>query len=291
MLELGCVVVASCDGEQRVGQIVAVRSCAAGPLYDVSFERDMKKALLEDELKVASRREVQAMLAWCSLDPELNAILESPQGPMRASLRHIASSAWPEHAQGFLGHDSVLSDSPMPPTTSRSEAGSHAGTHAPSSPAAMRDVLLRQEYAAWLAKAMDSLGQDARSASVAIAQATRHLVGGRVAVHDQGAWCLGTVRRAAQGNGGVTYTVEVLDELCEYAEDEVCALADVPYCEHAHRLGARARMVAEGHESDASFEGVICRVERDEDEMSYALLFDDGDVFEGLVADDLIALG
>jgi hypothetical protein len=45
--------------------------------------------------------------------------------------------------------------------------------------------------------------------------------------------------------------------------------------------------VADGYEGDDAFVGTICKLEETETGVEYSLMFDDGDILEGLLAADL----
>lgn len=150
---------------------------------------------------------------------------------------------------------------------------------------ARRDALLRQEYQRRLAAALASFAQ----ADGGPAPAARFSPHELVAIHQNSSWTLGQVRSAELAKGSVRYVVDTADDTGHYQEDELSALADIPEREGCLRLGSRARMVGGQDADGGAFEGVICHIETGE-VVLHSLLFDDGDIFEELTAQDLIPL-
>ena len=145
-------------------------------------------------------------------------------------------------------------------------------------------AVLRQRYAAFLTQTLDRMEQE-REGMQAAGDALFD-VGQTVAVLDDNSFSLGVVCMVSRSGDGIRYEVDVLGETLRVGES---SLADLACAEMgtAYRLGSRARFVAEGYEGDEAFAGAICKVERTEEEYEYSLMFDDGDILEGLSAADL----
>ena len=94
------------------------------------------------------------------------------------------------------------------------------------------------------------------------------------------------VSLVARDGEDIRYEVDVLGETLRLDESHILALSDVE-TEAAHHLGGRARFVADGYEGDDAFVGTICKLEETETGVEYSLMFDDGDILEGLLAADL----
>lgn len=154
----------------------------------------------------------------------------------------------------------------------------------------IRRALLRQAYAEFLQHALEALmANEAESACDANAEQggasiARYAVGEHVAVREDEAWLLGTVFRAVRKGGEVTYTIEALGDVRIVSEQDLMSATDAP----CPALGSRAYLVAEGHEADDDFAGTICKAEPSGDAWVFSLAFDDGDILEGLLAEDVI---
>lgn len=150
-----------------------------------------------------------------------------------------------------------------------------------------RDVLLRHQYTMFLARALSEL--DASQPAEGQMPEARFGLGDKVALREDDALVLGIVRGRAVRNAQAHYLVETLGEERMVPEDAVLALGE-SYAGHTGqgmRLGERVRFVAPGHENDDDFLGVVCSVRRAGQGAEYAILFDDGDVLEGLSSADL----
>ena len=147
-----------------------------------------------------------------------------------------------------------------------------------------RAAVLRQDYVAFLSQAVE-----ARDRAVPGLQGkgdARFAPGDVVALRRASAWLLGTVRGVARVAEGIRYDVETTDELVRAAEQDLVVPHDAP-CTSTVFLGRRMRFVADGYEQDAAYEGVVCMVEGADGQLEFALMFDDGDVLEGLTESDL----
>ena len=147
-----------------------------------------------------------------------------------------------------------------------------------------RMALLRQRYVAFLSRAVDERAG-------AHEQETGNLrpsfeVGQEVSLEQGNTWLYGVVRGVALLNEKLEYEVEAAGELIRAREDLLNALAERRHSEGVW-LGRRMRFVVPGFEQDDAYCGVVCVVDKTEDEITYSLMFDDGDVIEGLSAHDL----
>lgn len=147
-----------------------------------------------------------------------------------------------------------------------------------------RRAVLRNEHAMFLRKAMARLQEpEAEAARLT----TSFSVGDRLALRQDEAFDLCVVSGMRRQDGEVLVQVDCMGDVRFASEGDLLRLADVPRPEHGLVLGGRARFVVDGKEDDESYEGVICRIEREDDGWHFSLTFDDGDVFEDLVAADL----
>lgn len=155
----------------------------------------------------------------------------------------------------------------------------------PLSQGSNRDTYLRQRYVESLTKAMQHMRSVQRERCHE--QHARFDVGQQLAMRDGSTWILATVRGVVQAADGVRYDVDALSEARRVNEgelsslDRACGVAELD-------LGARARFVVAGYEQDDAYVGTICAIEQSGGSWEYAILFDDGDVLEGLSANDLI---
>lgn len=171
-------------------------------------------------------------------------------------------------AAGMALEDSAAQGHAMPPT-----------------PETIRDQWLRQRYLAWLSEAIERVRQGATTVA-----SGRFAPADTVVVSIGDAWCLGCVARVVREPAGIAYDVEIEGELEHHAEDALSTPyeANVP---GRLALGDRVRLASSGHAGDPDFEGTLCRVEVEGDALTYALAFDDGDIFWGLGEADLVLLG
>jgi hypothetical protein len=153
--------------------------------------------------------------------------------------------------------------------------------------ASERDVLLRREYVAFLARARAAFDADATTSDAVVP--ARFAVGEYVAVRDGASFALGRVMGVSISNHEASYVLEVMGENRRVGEDALCDLSDAP-SSLGLALGARARFVADGYEDDESFFGVVCGCAEDAEGPVFSLLFDDGDVLEDLRSADLALL-
>lgn len=152
-------------------------------------------------------------------------------------------------------------------------------------PTDAREGILRERHLRFLAGALAQA--QAGAADAAPADGLRFVPGDRVATRSAGAWQLATVRGCVRTHEGVRYELVLTDEVAYVGEEDVVALDEV-CADGSLRLGDRVRMLAEGHEADDAFVGVVCLVEPQAAGVSYGIVFDDGDVFEGLCDKDLV---
>lgn len=150
-----------------------------------------------------------------------------------------------------------------------------------------RDELLHQEFLQSLTVALANLRENAKASHVIEGG---HRIGDRLVVRRDKTLLLGTVRSRLQRNGGLVYQVEVEGEIESHPDGELERLEDVDFSGLPFRLGERCRLLAEGHEDDPDFEATVCRIERLDGKPSFSIAFDDGDVFEGLGAKNLLPL-
>jgi hypothetical protein len=147
-----------------------------------------------------------------------------------------------------------------------------------------RKAVLRQCYAAFLTKALDRLDREAEGIPSDVC--ARFEVGQSVAARDGSSLSLGVVSLVARDGESIRYEVDVLGETLRMDEAHIMALSDA-VIEATYQLGSRARFVADGYEGDDAFVGTICKLEETETGIEYSLMFDDGDILEGLLAADL----
>lgn len=146
-----------------------------------------------------------------------------------------------------------------------------------------RDALLRQEYVSTLVRARASLEQES---SLADALPTaRYAVGEYVVLQEGDTSSLGRVMGVSMRNQELCYTLEVMGETLRADEASLHELEGA--AADGIALGARARFVAPGYEDDDAFLGLVCSRAQDADGPVFAILFDDGDVLEGLRPTDL----
>lgn len=156
-----------------------------------------------------------------------------------------------------------------------------AGAHPVAS---AREALLRQRYVAFLSRVVDE--RTGAIEQVPDELSPRFEVGQEVSLKQDETWLYGVIRGVALLNERLEYEVEAAGELIRAQEDLLRALDDEQHAKGI-RLGQRMRFVAPGFEDDDAYCGVVCVVDKTEDEITYSLMFDDGDVIEGLSALDL----
>lgn len=100
-------------------------------------------------------------------------------------------------------------------------------------------------------------------------------------------WRLGRVVAVRARADSVRYELDVAGSQEVADQEALYELGKPPVAGVAFWLGQRARLVVAGHEQDDDYLGTICTVSRSAGTWSYDLMFDDGDVFEGLEASDL----
>lgn len=106
--------------------------------------------------------------------------------------------------------------------------------------------------------------------------------GDSVAIREGDAWVLGTITGVRWRGEQASYTMETMDGVQTHGEEEIATL-DAARCEAVRfSLGDRVRYVVAGHELDDDYLGIVCSVQMEGAGASYALQFDDGDIFEGL---------
>lgn len=145
-----------------------------------------------------------------------------------------------------------------------------------------RDAHLRKQYALFLARARAKMrhsqgGQD-EYANAAFG------IGDKIELRDGNARLLGVVAGITTRNAQVHYVVDAMDEQRCVPQTQVIRL-DVNAS--GLTLGARVRFVAQGHEEDEDFLGVVCSCKGSDQGDVFAIMFDDGDVMEDLSPDDL----
>lgn len=149
--------------------------------------------------------------------------------------------------------------------------------------ATLRQALLRQRYVAFLTRALAEFESGIEEGA---AGTTRFAVGERVKVREDDAFLLGTVRGIAHAKDEVLYDVEIMGERNRMGEECLEALVERE-TDAAFGLGERVRFLTSGYEDDDAFLGVVCAMSIEEDAWVYNIEFDDGDVLEGLAAQDL----
>lgn len=147
-----------------------------------------------------------------------------------------------------------------------------------------RMALLRQRYVAFLSRVVDE--RAGAFEQVPDELNPRFEVGQEVSLKQDETWLYGVIRGVALLNERLEYEVEAAGELIRAQENLLRALDDEQHAKGI-RLGQRMRFLASGFEDDDAYCGVVCVVDKTEDEITYSLMFDDGDVIEGLSALDL----
>lgn len=149
-----------------------------------------------------------------------------------------------------------------------------------------RDVFLLQRYVEVLTRALDRLegssDEDDRFQCMPLFE-----LGQRLAVREGDVWVLATVHGISRVGETVRYDVDAMSEMRRVDEQQLKVLDEVKVASGLG-LGARARFVVNGHEHDDAYAGTVCALAPTEDGWEYSLVFDDGDVLEGLAAQDLI---
>lgn len=150
-----------------------------------------------------------------------------------------------------------------------------------------RDALLRRQYTLFLAKALAKMKDGAGAGESALA--ARFALGAMVALRADDAIVLGVVKGCSTRNARTHYVVEALGEEQMVPEDRLEELRTVENSEGDGGicLGRRVRFVADGHEDDDDFLGIVCSISPSAGGERYAILFDDGDVLEDLSSSDL----
>lgn len=147
-----------------------------------------------------------------------------------------------------------------------------------------RRAVLRNDHVMFLRRAIERVqGSEVETGC----PSTSLSIGDRLALRQDEAYDLCVVSGMRRRDGNVFVQVDCMGDVRLVAEDDLLPLGDVPRPEQGLALGERARFVVEGREDDESYEGVICRVEREGESWHFSLVFDDGDVFEDLDTADL----
>ena len=160
-----------------------------------------------------------------------------------------------------------------------------AGSTAMAGREGRRRAVLRNEHVMFLRKAMACLQEPTAEAAHL---STSCSVGDRLALRSDGAFDLCVVSGMRRQHGNVLVQVDCMGDVRFATAENLLQLSDVPSPGHGLALGERARFVVAGKEDDGSYEGVICKVEREGDDWRFSLVFDDGDVFEDLDTNDLL---
>ena len=149
--------------------------------------------------------------------------------------------------------------------------------------ASERDAHLQKQYALFLARARAELGHGQRERAASASAAFG--IGDKIELREGNARLLGAVVGITMRDALVHYVVDVMGEQRCVSESQVARL-------DAHAsglaLGARVRFVAQGHEDDEDFLGVVCSCRSTERGDAFAIMFDDGDVMEDLSSNDLV---
>ena len=146
-----------------------------------------------------------------------------------------------------------------------------------------KDAFLRQRYAAFLTRALATMESDEDS----VAASSDFFVGDLVEVHTNNVRSLGTIRGVYQQNGNITYEVEVMGEVERLYESDIVRLRQSD-ADSGLQLGTRVRLVANGHEDDEAYVGILCSIEAVGNRAEYSIQFEDGDILGGLDASDII---
>lgn len=102
MFQLEDPVIVIQSGEQRIGEVVGLRTTPWGTLYDVSLEDVVCKALFEEDLCVASAEAMQALLGWYAIDPESQAAPPLQRDFLRRQLLRAEHAAYVQRALAKL---------------------------------------------------------------------------------------------------------------------------------------------------------------------------------------------
>ena len=235
-IAIGSIVCVTVAGEQRIGEVVGVRSVAGTPLFDVTCEQAVMRSRMADEIHLASEAEVMALLSYYAMDARSSDEAED------------------------------------------------------SDPHVLRDQLLAQEYATWLAQVLQSMR--AGEGSAPSADAAAYVTGEIICVREGTSWCLGRVESAQQRAEGIRYrVVRAEDEdTLSCPESDLTTIEELKERFGALAPGSRARLAIAGEEDNPDFEGTICRISECEGGPLFSLIFDDGDVFCEQTEDDLVPL-
>lgn len=112
-------------------------------------------------------------------------------------------------------------------------------------------------------------------------------MGSQVAWHDGDAWRLARVLGIRTLAAGLRYELDVCGACALASEQELSRVDELPVAP-IHGLGSRVRFLVPGHELDVDYEATVCAVVGDAAGATYDIVFNDGDVFEGLSADELL---
>lgn len=102
------------------------------------------------------------------------------------------------------------------------------------------------------------------------------------------AW--GFVQAAFVDENAIRYVVDALGEQMQLDEDRLRVPGQEKIPDHVPGLGSRVRFLTAGHEDDDEFLGRVCMVKKEVGDWVVSMVFDDGDVFEGLATADVVAV-
>ncbi|MDO4798455.1 MAG: hypothetical protein Q4A01_10630 [Coriobacteriales bacterium] len=114
-------------------------------------------------------------------------------------------------------------------------------------------------------------------------------LGSQVAWQDGSAWRLGSVVGMRSRSDGLAFELDVFGTYVVATEQDLCDIDELPVSS-THALSSRVRYLVPGCESDPHYEATVCAVAGEVPKTTYDIVFDDGDVFEGLGPSELICV-
>jgi hypothetical protein len=118
------------------------------------------------------------------------------------------------------------------------------------------------------------------------ASAASFSLGAQVGWRDADTWRLASIVGIRARQDGVRYDLDVSGASVTVGESDLRALDDLR-TGSSLGLGSRVRFLVPGHEDDADYEASVCGICGKSESPLYDIVFDDGDVFEGVGEEEL----
>ena len=142
---------------------------------------------------------------------------------------------------------------------------------------------LQKRHAMMLGELIEHAAEEDPDSSVA-----SFSLGAQVGWRDADTWRLASIVGIRARRDGVRYDLDVYGASVVVGESDLRPLDDLGI-PASFGLGAQVRFLVPGHEDDADYEASVCGIGGTPESPLYDIVFNDGDVFEGVGADELVS--